>query len=254
VRAVLTIEVTEQTGDDALDGRVVRVSWPRYVDLLVMRHPPAVEDDDPVGQAYGLIDVMRHEHDRRLVGPPQPQHELVRLDPGERVEGAERLVQEQQLRLTDERAGQRDALTLPARERPRPRFGAIPQADLIQDGLHPLRSRCALGVAEAERDVGAYVPPREQARVLEDHRRVGRRTYRARIGSTVQPCEQAQHRGLARTGPAQDGDELALADGEVEPVQDHAGAEAAAYALKVDDDWLLVAHALAPAVARQRSA
>ena len=54
------------------------------------------------------------------------------------VEVAERLVEEERLRLRDEHAGERDALLLPARERPRLAVGERCQADHVERLERPL--------------------------------------------------------------------------------------------------------------------
>ncbi|SLC99976.1 Uncharacterised protein [Mycobacteroides abscessus subsp. massiliense] len=53
-------------------------------------------------------------------------------EPGQRIEGAERLVEQQQLRFRDESAGQRNPLRLPAGECQRPGLCLIGEADLVQ--------------------------------------------------------------------------------------------------------------------------
>ena len=75
-----------------------------------------VHDHDAVGHFESLFLVVRHEHAGDvdlLVQPPQPGPQAL---PHLGVEGAERLVQQQHLRLDGERPGQRHALPLPAGE------------------------------------------------------------------------------------------------------------------------------------------
>ena len=76
-----------------------------------------VEDEHPVGQRERLVDVVGDEQDRRLVALPELGDEGVHLDPGQRVQRAERLVEQQQVGLADQGAGQRHALRLPAGQR-----------------------------------------------------------------------------------------------------------------------------------------
>ena len=77
---------------------------------------PVVEDDDLLGHLHRLLLVVRDE-DRRhvhvLVETAEPCAQL--LADG-RVERAERLVQQHHLWLDGERAGERHALALAARE------------------------------------------------------------------------------------------------------------------------------------------
>ena len=76
----------------------------------------AVHDDDAIGERHALGLIVRHEHhgDARLL------LEVLELgahvDPQLGVQIAERLVQEQQLRLEDHGPGERDALLLATRK------------------------------------------------------------------------------------------------------------------------------------------
>jgi hypothetical protein len=77
-----------------------------------------VDDDEAVAQLLGLVHVVRRQDERRaaLLQPEQaiPQH-VARL----RVEPRRRLVEEQDARVVDEAAGDREA-TLHAAREPRP--------------------------------------------------------------------------------------------------------------------------------------
>ena len=78
-----------------------------------------VHDRDRVGHRHGLLLVVRHvdERDAEVVLKrlELELHLLAELQ----VERSERLVEEQDARAVDERAGERDALLLAARELPR---------------------------------------------------------------------------------------------------------------------------------------
>ncbi len=86
---------------------------------------------------------------------------------GERVQRRERLVEQQQFRLADQRPGQRGALGLAAGQGQRPGVEPVPEPDFVQRRLRPPP---AIGVAQAERDVAPDLFPRQQPRVLEDNR------------------------------------------------------------------------------------
>jgi hypothetical protein len=96
--------------------RWVLVDLPRWPDLA---HLPLVHDRDPVPEPHGLGLVVGHV-DR---GGADPLLELFQLVAGAgaqlRVEVRERLVEEENARLANERARQRDALALAARQLPR---------------------------------------------------------------------------------------------------------------------------------------
>ena len=78
---------------------------------------------------------------RSVVKPcsrPDALQQAVHLAAGQRVERAERLVEEQDARAADERARERDALTLSARQHGRPVVGAVGEADVLERGLRGL--------------------------------------------------------------------------------------------------------------------
>ena len=82
-----------------------------------------VDDRQVVGDLHGLLLVVGHEHGRHVdlvVEPAEPRPQLLAHL---RVEGAERLVEQQHPRLDDQRAGERHALALAARE-----LGRVPLA------------------------------------------------------------------------------------------------------------------------------
>ena len=73
-------------------------------------------DDDAVGDLEGLLLVVRHEHAGDVDLVVQAAEPLAQLLAHLGVERAERLVEQQHLRLGRERARERDALALAARE------------------------------------------------------------------------------------------------------------------------------------------
>ena len=84
---------------------------------------------------------------------PQLDRPAVHLDPGQRVQRAERLVEQQQVGLADQRPGQRDPLGLAAGQRQRPGVALLGEADLRRASRRPararLRARAALSSASA---------------------------------------------------------------------------------------------------------
>ena len=129
-----------------------------------------VQHRDPVGDVERLLLVVGDQDggDVDLVveaAQPRPQ---VRADLG--VEGAERLVEQQHLRVDGERAGQRHPLALAAGELGRVAVLEAVQPDDLEQlvdaaldlGLGPLADR------QAERDVVAHRHVLERRVVLED--------------------------------------------------------------------------------------
>ena len=85
--------------------------------------------DHAVGEEHRLGDRVGDEHDRRPRALPEPQQLHVEPLAGQRVEGAERLVEKQDPRLQRQGAGDRHALAGAARERGRLGRRELAQAD-----------------------------------------------------------------------------------------------------------------------------
>ena len=129
-----------------------------------------VHDDDPVGDLEGLLLVVRDEDAGDVDLVVQPAQPLAQLLAHLGVERAERLVEQQHLRLGGERARQRDALALAAGELRRQR--ALEPSSCTSRSSSCTRSRIsrlrALAHAQAEGDVLEHRHVPEQRVVLED--------------------------------------------------------------------------------------
>ena len=152
---------------------------------------------------------------------PQPQHQAVHGDPGQRVERAERLVQQEQAGLADQGPGQRRPLGLAAGQGQRPGVRPFGQADLLQ---RPASHRAGVRHAQPEGHVGQHPAPRQQPRLLERDRD---RPRHAQLAGdlAVQPGQRAQQRGLAGPAHPEHGHELARGDIQVHAVEHLAAAE-----------------------------
>ncbi len=162
------------------------------------------------------------------------------------VERAERLVEQQRLRAVDERAGERDALLLAA--------GELAGLALLEAG--ELRELEHLGDAplglvlgdlralEAEGDVALDVEVGEERVGLEDRvdvalerRHVGdvlAGEVDAALGRVLEPADHPQRRRLAAARRAEQREERALRDLEVERVDGDHVAEALGHAVERD--------------------
>ena len=109
------------------------------------RHAVA-HDHHPVRDPERFEEVVGDEHDRLSEPPLKPQELVLHLAPDEGVEGRERFVEEPQLGLDGERAGDPDPLLLPSRELARERALAPLEPHELDDPAHPL---VALGHGEA---------------------------------------------------------------------------------------------------------
>ena len=95
--------------------------------------------DDAIGQLERFFLIVRDEHARQVnlvVQPPQPAAQLL---PHLGVERAERLVEQQHLRLDGERARERDALPLAARELRRIAVAEVVELHELQQVVHLAR-------------------------------------------------------------------------------------------------------------------
>ena len=111
---------------------------------------------------------MRDHHDRpALLGARAQQAQD--LGPGVDVEVAGRLVGQQQRRVVDQRAGDREALLLAAGELVRQRAGHLAQPEVVDQRL-PARGRVRRGAAHAagEQHVGLARELGQQVEELED--------------------------------------------------------------------------------------
>ncbi len=149
------------------------------------------------------------------------------------VEVAERLVEEQRLRLRHEHARERDPLLLSAREGAGLAVGELGEADhleRVERLLAPLVLRHAMHL-QAELDILEHAPVREEREVLEDRRRrpLVRRQADERLPvendvalrRVFVPADHAQRRRLAAPGRAEQDDVLAVIDMEIDVFDGH---------------------------------
>ena len=129
---------------------------------------PAFVDDDAVAETVGLGEVVRDD-DRGRAQLGERRAQLVAQGPAQRhVERGERLVEQEQRGVDGERAAERHALALTARELGgSPRFEAA-EAEPLDDFRHLPLPRGTRLVAQTEPDVLRDVEMRKQRVALED--------------------------------------------------------------------------------------
>jgi hypothetical protein len=99
-----------------------------------------IDDRDAIAQSFGFFHVMRRQDDRTS-GSLQILDQLPELSTRLRIESSGGLVEEKQLRVSNERAGNRKSLLLSARETADPRtplFAELDDADHFVDGATPV--------------------------------------------------------------------------------------------------------------------
>ena len=175
------------------------------------------------------------------------------LDAERGIEVGQRLVEEESLRLAHDRPADGDALALAAGEFARP---PVEIGREVEDGgglrhlLVDFGAR-APGHLQSEGDVVAHAHMRVERVGLEDHRQAALRRRRRddidavdedlAAGRVLEAGDQAEKRRLAATRRADEDDEGAVLDGEIDVRDDFGGAEAFLDALEND-----LAHALLP--------
>src|SRR5258706_15915564 len=103
------LEQRDAESEQARVAPVARASGRHAQDIRDARGPVG-EEDHTIGEVHGFVEVVRHEDQCGPVAGPCGEEVLLEAHAGERVEGAERLVEQQHLRLGDERPGERRAL------------------------------------------------------------------------------------------------------------------------------------------------
>ena len=137
-----------------LDERGAGSGWPRcaagQLDGDVLRDAPAVHHGDAVRQVHRLGDVVRDEQHRGAARAAHVQQVVLQLFARDRVQRRERLVQQQQRRLQDQGARQRDAALLAARTAGAGNAARAPTRPSCASSCCALSiSRCASGDAAA---------------------------------------------------------------------------------------------------------
>src|SRR6266542_588338 len=87
-----------------------------------------VNDGDPVAQSLGLFHVVGRD-DYRAAGRHELSDQVPELTSGLRVEPGRRLIQKKDLRIADQRAGDREALLLSSGKIPDACIALLPQLD-----------------------------------------------------------------------------------------------------------------------------
>jgi hypothetical protein len=164
--------------------------------------------------------VRDEQHGQRLL-PPDPFELVVEQVPGHRVERAERLVHQQDVRVLGERPGQRDPLPHAAGELVRPLATEPLEPDDLEQVLGPPPPLALVDALEPQRelDVSGHRQPREQRRLLEHQRDVPSADVQRAAAEVVQAGDQRQQGALAAPGRAEEADELPLAHGQGNPVE-----------------------------------
>ena len=234
-----------------------------------------LQADDAGAEVAGEVDVVdvAEHRDVELAGDLADEgHHLAR---DLRVEARGRLVDQQQLRVLDQGAGDADALALAAGEAVGALVDVLGEADPVEQaqrlgdvvlGVHAQDAAQRAGVAEpAGQHVVHHREPLDQVELLEDHADVAALQPHLGIGELEQvdavehdlaagrldqPVDAADQRRLAGAARADDGEEVIGPEREAHPLQDLAPGVAGAQVLHLQDGLHRPAAYLPPPASR----
>ncbi|MNF93199.1 hypothetical protein D3C84_758670 [compost metagenome] len=183
----------------------------RQVDVQVQANLALFDQQHPVGNRHRFTDVMGHQQHGEAVLLPEPLDQLLHFNAGQGIQGAQRLIQQQQARLVDQRPGQGHPLLLPAGQRCRPFVGAIRQPY----GVQSVQRSLAPVALEAEANVVDHFLPGQQTRFLKHQASVFPRLAERRgsgqqhaIRRLIEAGEQAQQCAFTAAATPHHRDEL----------------------------------------------
>lgn len=219
--------------DQIAEGGVVAVARLRQVDPDLADDAAGIgrEDQHAVAHEHRFLDVVGdHQHalDRQLAFGPQVEEIGAQGLGGQHVERREGFVQHQDVGMHDQRAGKADALAHAARQLARIGGFEAVEADQV-DRLQ--RTAADLGARQAERleadlHVLQHGQPGKQREALEHHGDAGGRAADrpaeiadAAGGRWREAGDQPEQCRLARAGTAEQADDLAFVQGQVDAIQ-----------------------------------
>src|SRR5215212_9686422 len=164
---------------DDLGEEVLGPLGPRVGEELLgwggLQDPAAVHEHDPVGRRPGEAHLVA-DHDHGHAGGGQVAHDVEDLVDHLRVQGRGRLVEQQELGVHGQGAGDRHPLLLAARQLGRQLAGLVLDPDPGQQLAGPalgLLPGLAADLDRAQGDVVEHALVGEQVELLEDHADVG---------------------------------------------------------------------------------
>ncbi len=198
-----------------------------------------------VGEVDRLFDVMGDEHHGLAEIAPQSQQPFLHLQLGLRIERAERLVQQDDVGVEQQRAQQRRALAHAAGERVRIEIFEAREPVALQQRQRALARRAQRHTLDlhAEDDVVEHGAPRQQQILLQHVADAADRAggvdavdQHAAAGRLQQSGDDVEDRALAATGGSDQADEAALRNRQRDRRQrfEHAGRRLEAHADVVD--------------------
>src|SRR5438874_455074 len=213
-----------------LETDLGHVAWSRQVDLVVALHRPRSgrDDEDPVAERDRLFEVVRDEHHRRGARGPQAQQLVLHQGARLHVEGAERLVHQQDARSVDQALCERDSLPHAPRQLVRIPIFETRQANTC-DPFPRLFARVTMGGPAVPRSGGDILqnrlPGKNGVRLEHVADAVGDALHRLAehvdlaVARRLEAGDEAEGGRLPAPGRTDDSTELARLDGHVQVAQ-----------------------------------
>src|SRR3989442_5535147 len=194
------VEMFEDIASEAEEFRAVALAWTSQANVEVALDATGTgsHNDDAVAHVDCFVDVVSDQKHRSAAGLPKTEHFVLHAHAGEGIQRAERLVQEEDLGMVNQRPGQSHALGHAARQMVGVGVGEGFQADQPHEIVHLLTLTVVQTAGdEAGLEVAANGEPGEKVWVLKHQTALG---AGASDGLSADP-------ELTRVGRVQAGDE-----------------------------------------------
>ena len=224
---LLHAELEEQSVSQPDEGRVATVAGPVEVDGEIQGDLTVDQHRRAICEKNCLVDVMGHQQDGRPMAHTQVLQQHVHPNAGQRVQCPEGLVEQHQLRLPHEGAGQGHPLRLATGKGQWPVVGVLAESDLSQgvEATTPQRNASTGAPAQPEQDVDQHSLPRYEARLLEDHSpALGNQHLPLVVG--IETTQDAQQGALSCSASTEERDEFIAPDRQVKAPEDVPAVEA----------------------------
>ena len=223
-----------------------------------------VEDRDPVAEFHCLVEIVGHAHDGLVQFALDVDELVLEPLPGNRVDGAERFVHQENGRVGREGAGDADALLLPARELSRVAVAVRVrvQGDQVQQFVHALGDALLVPSEHLgdEADVARDGHVRQKTPGLDHVTDLSTQLVAVDLGDVLvaedqsalrgldQAVDHLEGRGLAAPGGADEHDDLPGRDFQGQLVDRGLLAAAVAFGHVLDEDRGALLARFSPAV------
>jgi hypothetical protein len=173
------------------------------------------QDKYSIGQKDGLIHVMGHQKNCRLMTSTQLLQKSVHSNARQGIQRAKWFVQEQEAGVSNQGASERRSLRFASRERFRPIPSVVVESNLAEGALSTQRH---VGSRQSEHDIGQYSSPGKKSSVLEHHG-ASLRDADGTLHLGIEAGQGSQEGALAAATVPQQRHEFSVVQAEVDPLQ-----------------------------------